>query len=73
MSDEGRTARSGGHQIVEHYCEFDGCKEWGCYGFEESRTVTRWFCSEHQPRRYRGLPRHGEARLAAAEIADMLK
>lgn len=72
MSDEGRTARSSGHQIVEHYCEFDGCNEWGCYGFEESRTVTRWFCSEHQPRLHRGLLWHGEARLAAAEIADMI-
>ncbi len=72
MSDETRTARADSI-IVEHYCEHDGCKEWGCYGFEESRAVTRWFCPDHQPRSYRGLPRHGEARLAAAEIAEMLK
>lgn len=72
MSDEGRNIRTDS-VIVEHYCEHDGCKAWGCYGFEESRAVTHWFCSKHQPRTYRGLPRHGEARLAAAEIADMLR
>ena len=72
MSDETRTTRTDS-VIVEHYCCHDGCKKWGCYGFEESRVVTLWYCAEHQPPIYRGLPRHGEARLAAAEIADILR
>lgn len=71
MSDEGRISRPDG-LLVEHYCDRDGCKRWGCYGFEESRSITLWYCAEHQPAMYRGLRRHGEARMAAAEIADML-
>lgn len=72
MSDEGRSTRTDS-VILEHYCDHDGCKKWGCYGFEESRTITLWYCPDHQPLVYRGLRRHGEARLAAAEIADMLR
>lgn len=77
MSDESRAARADS-VLVEHYCDHTNangarCPKWGCYGFEESRTITLWYCAEHQPRSYRGTPRHGEARLAAAEIANMLK
>lgn len=72
MSDETRATRTDS-VIVEHYCDHDGCKKWGCYGFEESRAITLWYCAEHQPRVYRGLPRHGEARLAAAEIAETMR
>jgi hypothetical protein len=72
VSDESRTAQPEARIHDEHYCRHDGCKKSGCYGFEESKSVTLWFCSSHQPKRYRGLPRHGAARLEAAEIADML-
>ncbi|SFB60034.1 hypothetical protein SAMN03159496_05623 [Rhizobium sp. NFR07] len=72
MSDESRTAQPEAYILDEHYCQHHGCKKWGCYGFEESRTVTFWYCAQHQPISYRGSARHGAARLEAAEIADML-
>jgi hypothetical protein len=72
MSNESRTARPEARIHDEHYCRHFGCKKWGCYGFE-SKSVTLSFCSWHQPKSYRGLSRHGAARLEAAEIADMLK
>jgi hypothetical protein len=72
MSDEDRTARAEAAIHQDHYCDADGCKKWGCYGFEESRAITLWYCPEHQPAVYRGLKRHGHARLEAAEIADSL-
>lgn len=34
----------------------------GCYGFEESKAITLWYCSEHQPLNYRGSPPHGDQR-----------
>lgn len=72
MSDEFRTARPES-VIAEHYCDHDGCRKWGCYGFEESRAITLWYCPEHQPLTYRGHRRHGHARLEAAEIAETLR
>lgn len=73
MSDESRTAQQEAMIHDNHLCDRDGCRRWGCYGFEESRAITLWYCSEHQPRVYRGLRRHGEARLAAIEIAEMMQ
>ncbi|WP_353622824.1 hypothetical protein [Aliirhizobium terrae] len=32
--------------------------------FQGEPTITFWYCAAHQPRLYRGSPRHGEARLA---------
>lgn len=34
----------------EHYCEHDGCKRWGAWGY--ARTIaepSRWWCGEHYP------------------------
>jgi hypothetical protein len=66
MSDESRTAQPGAGIHQNHYCDHtdaDGkrCPRWGCYGFEESRAITLWYCLEHQPEVYRGLRRHGAA------------
>jgi hypothetical protein len=33
--------------IFEHWCEYPGCKNWGCFG-EPSGKGTRWHCGEHQ-------------------------
>jgi hypothetical protein len=65
MSDEAKV--SGPGVIVEHYCDHeepDGsrCKAWGCFGYEESKAITLWYCRDHQPLNYRGLPRHGADR-----------
>ncbi len=65
MSNEGHSTAPGANVIVEHYCdheEADGkrCPEWGCYGYEESKTITLWFCKKHQPLNYRGLRPHGD-------------
>ncbi len=59
MADESRTAEAGAGIHEDHYCEHPGCKRWGCYGFEQDRLMAKWFCREHQPESYRGLPRHG--------------
>lgn len=34
--------------IWEHYCEHDGCKEWGSYGYQIGKQVAHWFCKEHR-------------------------
>lgn len=73
MMEDGRTSQPGATIHENHMCDHDGCKRWGGYGFEESRAITLWYCAEHQPLVYRGLLRHGEARLAAAEIAEMIR
>lgn len=67
MSIENHTNAPGANIHVEHFCDHvdaDGlrCREWGCYGYEDSEAVTHWYCPKHQPLDYRGLPPHG-ARL----------
>ena len=33
--------------IVAHWCEHDGCRKWGGFGFDRpDRTI--WFCGEHR-------------------------
>jgi hypothetical protein len=64
MSNEGHSTAPGANVIVEHYCDHEGpdgsrCPKWGCYGFEESKAITLWYCREHQPSNYRGWPAHG--------------
>jgi hypothetical protein len=34
--------------IFEHYCEHEGCKEWGSFGYERASRRTDWFCFEHR-------------------------
>ena len=59
MNDESRTAEPGASIHENHYCEHPGCQAWGAFGFEQDKTTTKWFCREHQPDTYRGLPKHG--------------
>jgi hypothetical protein len=61
VTDESRTTQPEASIHDDHYCDHDGCKKWGCYGFEESRAITLYYCAEHQPLVYRGLKRHGAA------------
>ena len=56
MSDEIRlptagiteTRRAPGGLYV-HYCEHEGCKAWGGWGYARSkRSPTHWFCYGHR-------------------------
>jgi hypothetical protein len=69
MDLNSRTEQAGASIHDNHYCDHEGCKRWGCYGFEESRSITLWYCAEHQPLVYKGLARHGEARLPESRSA----
>ena len=31
-----------------HYCEHEGCREWGGLGYSIGKQATRWFCREHK-------------------------
>lgn len=60
MSLDSHTEAPGANIHQDHTCHHEGgdgvrCGRWGCYGFEESKAVTFWFCREHQPPEYRGL------------------
>jgi len=34
----------------EHYCEHEGCNEWGGFGMARSKAEPiRWWCWEHYP------------------------
>lgn len=35
--------------IFEHWCEYPGCKNWGCSG-EPYGKDARWHCGEHGDR-----------------------
>jgi len=35
--------------IIEHWCEYPGCKKWGSFG-EPHGKETLWYCGEHRPR-----------------------
>jgi hypothetical protein len=37
----------------EHWCEHDGCKRWGSFGFD-TRDGTVWYCGEHRLKDYGG-------------------
>jgi len=40
-------ARSTG--IVEHWCEREGCSDWGSHGYSRGKhQPTVWFCYEHR-------------------------
>lgn len=48
MSDQ--TGKTGDGVIEEHYCCITGCKEWGGWGFSQSKTEpVQWWCYEHYP------------------------
>ncbi len=50
MSDEQRVTLTTARVLYEHWCEEDGCKEWGGLGFRISNgEEPRWWCSEHFP------------------------
>lgn len=66
MSDDGHTTAPGANILFEHYCDHDDengvrCKEWGCYGYDESKVITLWYCRDHQPQNYRGWPPFGKS------------
>jgi hypothetical protein len=31
-----------------HYCEHEGCREWGGWGYSRTRLETHWFCYMHR-------------------------
>ncbi|MBX4989367.1 hypothetical protein [Rhizobium lentis] len=48
MSDIDRAPK--GPDLYIHYCEHQGCDNWGSWGNSPSATVTtRWWCFEHFP------------------------
>jgi hypothetical protein len=64
MLNDGHTAAPGANIHENHYCDHEDangirCTEWGCYGFEESKAITLWYCRKHQPLSYKNLPPHG--------------
>jgi len=44
-SDSGVTATGG--KRLEHWCDADGCKTWGSYGYK-TKYGQLWFCYEHR-------------------------
>jgi len=53
MSDEllkvGTAAPRISPGIVEHWCEREGCSNWGSHGYSRGRNQpTVWFCYEHR-------------------------
>ena len=44
----GQTNKAGDGVIDEHYCEHSGCKNWGGFGYSNSRfEKPTWHCWEH--------------------------
>ena len=35
--------------VINHYCEHDGCRKWGGFGFAKPKRPSHWFCFEHRP------------------------
>jgi hypothetical protein len=56
MSDEIRLPSTGAPEprrslgdLYVHYCEHDGCREWGGWGYSRSKlSPTHWFCYAHR-------------------------
>ena len=67
MSDESRTALNGPTKLYIHWCSIPSCREWGGFGFSNSRGEPHWWCWEHYPHK------PNQARSEAAEIAEMLR
>jgi hypothetical protein len=44
-TDNGRVSKPGGKW--EHWCDADGCKAWGTYGYK-TKYGQLWFCYEHK-------------------------
>lgn len=44
-ADSGVAVTSGGK--FEHWCDADGCKAWGTYGYK-TKYGQLWFCYEHK-------------------------
>ena len=34
--------------IYEHYCQDEGCREWGGFGYERASRRVDWFCFAHR-------------------------
>lgn len=50
MSDTDKPALTNAPQMYVHYCEIEGCKEWGGWGNSPSPAMAaRWWCFEHFP------------------------
>lgn len=65
MSDEDRSNTMPAVHI-NHWCEVEGCKEWGGFGHSTGRGNPRWWCWGHYPHK------PNKARSEAAEIAELL-
>ncbi|PWE56732.1 hypothetical protein DEM27_10235 [Metarhizobium album] len=53
MSIDGHSSAPGASIHVNHWCEHEGCKQWGCYGHSPRKDVpARWWCAEHFPHKF---------------------
>jgi hypothetical protein len=64
LSLDSHSSADGADIHDNHYCDFVGsdgqkCTRWGAFGFEETKTVTFWYCGVHKPLVYRGLTFNG--------------
>ncbi|MEY9375089.1 hypothetical protein ABIA10_000959 [Rhizobium leguminosarum] len=50
MSDTDKPALTNAPQMYVHYCEEEGCEEWGGFGRSATKDEPpRWWCWEHFP------------------------
>ncbi|WP_405049242.1 hypothetical protein [Rhizobium sp. NZLR1b] len=71
MSDTDRPALNSASHMYVHYCEEDGCKEWGGFGFSPTRAVpSRWWCWGHYPHKTYEQEKALRERLNASDKAE---
>lgn len=44
----GNTVAAKGGKLFEHYCDAEGCKAWGSFGYKTAAYGQLWFCREHK-------------------------
>ncbi|NEJ04316.1 hypothetical protein GR238_02695 [Rhizobium leguminosarum] len=55
MSDTDKPALTKAPQMYVHYCEEEGCTEWGGLGRSATKDEPpRWWCWEHFPEHFKG-------------------
>lgn len=42
-----RTPSAKGNKLFEHFCDAQGCKAWGSFGYKTA-TAQLWFCRDHK-------------------------
>lgn len=73
MSDIDRPALTKAALLYIHYCEQDGCSEWGGWGNAPSPAVaTRWWCFEHFPHKSRKQELAAGRKPGSGERRDIL-